>query len=145
MGNVSRTLLSEKNRTRQAAPRCPIRGPVHLAIHRLSFRYSATDERGTRTSSTGRSRQIDRNWPFRTRVKRLWQNCWVRKPENGGICINGIDHRKLGMTLYRDLIGSVMQTNQLLPVQSSISASLMPASTPARVERVARIAQFTMT
>ncbi len=68
------------------------------------------------------------------------------KPENGSICINGIDHRKLGMTLYRDLIGSVMQTDQLFAgsIIDNISF-LMPASTGRGLNAWPESRRFTMT
>jgi ATP-binding cassette subfamily B protein RaxB len=66
---LSDIVLSEKEADLASSASLPEReGPVHLAIHQLSFRYSATDGRNFYGLQPGdRSRRIDRYyWPFRT-------------------------------------------------------------------------------
>lgn len=121
-------------------------GPVRLDIRQLSFRYSATDaeiftgfnltiEAGESIAIIGPSGQ------GKTTLAKLLLG--LLKPVSGSICINGVDHTKLGMTHYRDLIGSVMQSDMLFAGSIMDNISFFDASLDrAHVERVARIAQI---
>lgn len=121
-------------------------GPVRLDIHQLSFRYSATDaeiftgfnltiEAGESIAIIGPSGQ------GKTTLAKLLLG--LLKPVSGSICINGVDHAKLGMTHYRDLIGSVMQSDMLFAGSIMDNISFFDASLDRHhVERVARIAQI---
>ena len=121
-------------------------GPVRLDIRQLSFRYSATDaeiftgfnlaiEAGESIAIIGPSGQ------GKTTLAKLLLG--LLKPESGRICINGVDHTKLGMTHYRDLIGSVMQSDMLFAGSIMDNISFFDASLDRHhVERVARIAQI---
>ncbi|VTT28392.1 secretion ATPase [Klebsiella pneumoniae] len=121
-------------------------GPVRLDIRQLSFRYSATDseiftdfnlaiEAGESIAIIGPSGQ------GKTTLAKLLLG--LLKPVSGSICINGVDHAKLGMTHYRDLIGSVMQSDMLFAGSIMDNISFFDASLDRHhVERVARIAQI---
>ncbi|MBF7981461.1 MULTISPECIES: peptidase domain-containing ABC transporter [Rahnella] len=121
-------------------------GPVRLDIRQLSFRYSATDaeiftgfnlaiEAGESIAIIGPSGQ------GKTTLAKLLLG--LLKPVSGSICINGVDHTKLGMTHYRDLIGSVMQSDMLFAGSIMDNISFFDASLDRHhVERVARIAQI---
>lgn len=121
-------------------------GPVRLDIRQLSFRYSATDaeiftgfnlsiEAGESIAIIGPSGQ------GKTTLAKLLLG--LLKPVSGSICINGIDHAKLGMTHYRDLIGSVMQSDMLFAGSIMDNISFFDASLDRQhVEKVARIAQI---
>ncbi len=144
---LSDIVLSEKEADLASSVALPEQeGPVHLAVNQLSFRYSATDAEiftgfnleiaaGESVAIIGPSGQ------GKTTLAKLLLG--LLKPGNGSICINGIDHGKLGMTLYRDLIGSVMQTDQLFAGSIIDNISFFDASLDRlRVEKVARIAQI---
>lgn len=144
---LSDIVLSEKEADLASSVALPEQeGPVHLAVNQLSFRYSATDAEiftgfnleiaaGESVAIIGPSGQ------GKTTLAKLLLG--LLKPENGSICINDIDHSKLGMTLYRDLIGSVMQTDQLFAGSIIDNISFFDASLDRlRVEKVARIAQI---
>lgn len=121
-------------------------GPVRLDIRQLSFRYSATDaeiftgfnlaiEAGESIAIIGPSGQ------GKTTLAKLLLG--LLKPVSGSICINGVDHAKLGMTHYRDLIGSVMQSDMLFAGSIMDNISFFDASLDRHhVEKVARIAQI---
>lgn len=121
-------------------------GPVRLDIRQLSFRYSATDaeiftgfnlsiEAGESLAIIGPSGQ------GKTTLAKLLLG--LLKPVSGSICINGVDHAKLGMTHYRDLIGSVMQSDMLFAGSIMDNISFFDASLDRHhVEKVARIAQI---
>ncbi|MFU2316236.1 peptidase domain-containing ABC transporter [Rahnella sp. PCH160] len=121
-------------------------GPVRLDIRQLSFRYSATDaeiftgfnlaiEAGESIAIIGPSGQ------GKTTLAKLLLG--LLKPVSGSICINGVDHAKLGMTHYRDLIGSVMQSDILFAGSIMDNISFFDASLDRQhVEKVARIAQI---
>ncbi|MFO6299642.1 peptidase domain-containing ABC transporter [Rahnella selenatireducens] len=121
-------------------------GPVCLDIRQLSFRYSATDAE----IFTGFNLAIDAGESIaiigpsgqgKTTLAKLLLG--LLKPVSGSICINGVDHTKLGMTHYRDLIGSVMQSDMLFAGSIMDNISFFDASLDRHhVERVARIAQI---
>lgn len=121
-------------------------GPVRLDISDMTFRYSATDEEifsdfslsiaaGESVAIIGPSGQ------GKTTLAKLLLG--LLKPNAGMISINGIDHTKLGMTHYRDLIGSVMQNDMMFAGSIMDNISFFDASLDkARVEWAARIAQI---
>lgn len=144
---LSDIVLSEKEQNMENNVSLPEReGPVRLAIHQLSFRYSATDaeiftgfnleiEAGESIAIIGPSGQ------GKTTLAKLLLG--LLKPETGSICINGVDHTKLGMIHYRDLIGSVMQTDILFAGSIMDNISFFDASLDRQhVEHVARIAHI---
>ncbi|MEB7540284.1 peptidase domain-containing ABC transporter [Pantoea anthophila] len=122
------------------------KGPVRLDIRALSFRYSATDEEifsdfnlsiaaGESVAIIGPSGQ------GKTTLAKLLLG--LLKPDAGTITINDIDHTRLGMTQYRDLIGSVMQNDMMFAGSIMDNICFFDASLDkARVERAARIAQI---
>lgn len=122
------------------------KGPVRLDISDLSFRYSASDpeiftqfnlsiEAGESVAIIGPSGQ------GKTTLAKLLLG--LLKPDSGSININGIDHTKLGMTYYRDLIGSVMQNDMMFAGSIMDNISFFDANlNKGQVERAARIAQI---
>jgi ATP-binding cassette subfamily B protein RaxB len=122
------------------------KGPVRLDISALSFRYSATDEEifsnfnlsiaaGESVAIIGPSGQ------GKTTLAKLLLG--LLKPDSGVISIDGIDHTKLGMTSYRDLIGSVMQNDMMFAGSIMDNISFFDANLDkVQVERAARIAQI---
>lgn len=120
--------------------------PVKLDVRNLSFSYSGTDieifkgfnltvEAGESIAIIGPSGQ------GKTTLAKLLLG--LLKPVGGSICINGIEHAKLGMIHYRDLIGSVMQSDMLFAGSIMDNISFFDASLDRyHVERVARIAQI---
>ena len=122
------------------------KGPVRLDISALSFRYSATDaeifshfnlsiEAGESVAIIGPSGQ------GKTTLAKLLLG--LLKPDAGCISINGVDHSKLGMTHYRDLIGSVMQNDILFAGSIMDNISFFDANLDKQqVETAARIAQI---
>ena len=122
------------------------KGPVRIDISDLCFRYSASDpeifsnfnlsiEAGESVAIIGPSGQ------GKTTLAKLLLG--LLKPESGTININGIDHTKLGMTYYRDLIGSVMQNDIMFAGSIMDNISFFDANLDkAQVDRAARIAQI---
>ncbi|MGJ0129419.1 peptidase domain-containing ABC transporter [Pantoea sp. RHCKP32] len=144
---LSDIVLSEKEQNMEShVELAEQKGPVRLDISDLSFRYSATDEEifsgfnlsieaGESVAIIGPSGQ------GKTTLAKLMLG--LLKPTAGVISVNGIDHIKLGMTCYRDLIGSVMQSDMMFAGSIMDNISFFDASLDkAQVERAARIAQI---
>lgn len=144
---LSDIVLTEKEQNMESNVALPEdKGPVRLDITALSFRYSESDpeifsdfnlsiEAGESVAIIGPSGQGKT-----TLVKLL---LGLLKPDSGCISINGIDHTKLGMTYYRDLIGSVMQSDMMFAGSIMDNISFFDANLDkVQVERAARIAQI---
>lgn len=144
---LSDIVLSEKEQNMESnVALADEKGPVRLDINALSFRYSATDpdifsnfnlaiEAGEFVAIIGPSGQ------GKTTLAKLLLG--LLKPNSGSISINGVDHSKLGMTHYRDLIGSVMQNDMLFAGSIMDNISFFDASLDKQqVEKAARIAQI---
>lgn len=122
------------------------KGPVKLDISQLSFRYSETEEyifsdfnlsikEGQSVAIIGPSGQ------GKTTLAKLLLG--LLKPDSGAIRINDVDHTKLGMINYRDMIGSVMQNDILFAGSIMDNIGFFDADLDRkRIERVARIAQI---
>jgi ATP-binding cassette subfamily B protein RaxB len=144
---LSDIVLSEKEQNMESnVALAEDKGPVRLDISALSFRYSATDadifsgfnlsiNAGESVAIIGPSGQ------GKTTLAKLLLG--LLKPDAGSICINGVDHTKLGMTHYRDLIGSVMQNDMLFAGSIMDNISFFDASlNKVQVEKAARVAQI---
>ncbi len=144
---LSDIVLSEKEQNMESnVALTEKKGPVRLDISALSFRYSATDEEifsnfnlsiaaGESVAIIGPSGQ------GKTTLAKLLLG--LLKPDSGVISIDGIDHTKLGMTSYRDLIGSVMQNDMMFAGSIMDNISFFDANLDkVQVERAARIAQI---
>lgn len=144
---LSDIVLSEKEKNMESNVALEEeKGPVRLDISALSFRYSATDpeifsnfnlsiEAGESVAIIGPSGQ------GKTTLAKLLLG--LLKPDSGCISVNGIDHTKLGMTYYRDLIGSVMQNDMMFAGSIMDNISFFDANLDrALVEKAARIAQI---
>ncbi|WP_421413780.1 peptidase domain-containing ABC transporter [Serratia plymuthica] len=144
---IADIVLTEKEKNMESKVTLPEdNGPVRLDVRALSFRYSSTDtaifsdfnlsiQAGESVAIIGPSGQ------GKTTLAKLLLG--LLKPESGTICINDIDHTKLGMSLYRDLIGSVMQSDMLFAGSIMDNINFFDANLDRRhVERVARIAQI---
>ncbi|MBF7956837.1 peptidase domain-containing ABC transporter [Rahnella victoriana] len=144
---LSDIVLSEKEQNMESnVALAEDKGPVRLDISALSFRYSATDadifcgfnlsiNAGESVAIIGPSGQ------GKTTLAKLLLG--LLKPDAGSICIDGVDHTKLGMTHYRDLIGSVMQNDILFAGSIMDNISFFDASLDkVQVEKAARIAQI---
>jgi len=144
---LSDIVLTEKEKNMESNIRLPEEtGPVSVDICALSFRYSATDEEifsdfnlsikaGESVAIIGPSGQ------GKTTLAKLLLG--LLKPDAGSISINGIDHIKLGMTHYRDLVGSVMQNDMMFAGSIMDNISFFDANLDkVKVERAARIAQI---
>ena len=117
-----------------------------IDITDLSFRYSNTDNyifqsfnltinKGESISIIGPSGQ------GKTTLAKLLLG--LLKPDSGCIEINGIDYTKIGMTHYRDMIGSVMQNDILFAGSIMDNISFFDTTLDReQVERVATIAQI---
>ncbi|KIC84826.1 peptidase domain-containing ABC transporter [Pantoea agglomerans] len=122
------------------------KGPVRLDISQLAFRYSETEEdifSGFNLSiEAGQSIAIvGPSGQGKTTLAKLLLG--LLKPDCGTICINGVDHTKLGMIHYRDMIGSVMQSDILFAGSIMDNIGFFDANLDRkRVERVARVAQI---
>jgi ATP-binding cassette subfamily B protein RaxB len=144
---LSDIVLSEKEQNMESnVALVEEKGPVRLDISAMSFRYSATDaeifsnfnlsiEAGESVAIIGPSGQ------GKTTLAKLMLG--LLKPDAGTISINGVDHIKLGMTHYRDLIGSVMQNDMLFAGSIMDNISFFDANLDKQqVEKAARIAQI---
>ncbi|SFO51935.1 colicin V processing peptidase. Cysteine peptidase. MEROPS family C39 [Candidatus Pantoea varia] len=144
---LSDIVLSEKEQNMESnVALTEDKGPVRLDISALSFRYSSNDpeiftnfnlsiEAGESVAIIGPSGQ------GKTTLAKLLLG--LLKPDSGCININGIDHTKLGMTYYRDLIGSVMQNDMMFAGSIMDNISFFDSNLDkAQVERAARIAQI---
>lgn len=144
---LSDIVLSEREKNMESNISLPEdKGPVRLDICDLSFRYSASDpeiftnfnlsiEAGESVAIIGPSGQ------GKTTLAKLLLG--LLKPDSGCININGIDHTKLGMTYYRDLIGSVMQNDMMFAGSIMDNISFFDANLDkSQVEKSARIAQI---
>lgn len=144
---LSDIVLSEKEQNMESnVALAEDKGPVRLDISALSFRYSATDadifcgfnlsiNAGESVAIIGPSGQ------GKTTLAKLLLG--LLKPDAGSICIDGVDHTKLGMTHYRDLIGSVMQNDILFAGSIMDNISFFDASLDkVQVEKAARVAQI---
>jgi len=122
------------------------KGPVRIDISALSFRYSANDPEiftdfnlsiaaGESVAIIGPSGQ------GKTTLAKLLLG--LLKPDAGCISVNGVDYTKLGMTCYRDLIGSVMQNDMMFAGSIMDNISFFDSNLDRqRVESAARIAQI---
>jgi len=144
---LSDIVLSEKEQNMESnVALAEDKGSVRLDISALSFRYSATDadifcgfnlsiNAGESVAIIGPSGQ------GKTTLAKLLLG--LLKPDAGSICIDGVDHTKLGMTHYRDLIGSVMQNDILFAGSIMDNISFFDASLDkVQVEKAARVAQI---
>ncbi|PZL85309.1 ABC transporter [Pantoea sp. ARC270] len=121
-------------------------GPISLDIRNLSFRYSETEadifsdfnlsiEAGQSIAIVGPSGQ------GKTTLAKILLG--LLKPDFGTISINGVEHTKLGMKNYRDMIGSVMQSDILFAGSIMDNIAFFDANLDRhRIERAARIAQI---
>lgn len=117
-----------------------------VEVHNLSFRYAPTEpwvfENCTLTIHSGESVAIigPSGQGKSTLVKLL---LGLLKPQRGAIEVNGQDIRKLGMTWYRDKIGSVMQDDILFAGSIADNISFFDANySQEQVERAAMLAQI---
>jgi len=144
---LSDIVLTEKEKNMESNIALPEeKGPVRLDISALSFRYSSSDpeifsdfnlsiKAGESVAIIGPSGQ------GKTTLAKLLLG--LLKPDSGCISIDGIDHTKLGMTYYRDLIGSVMQSDMMFAGSIMDNISFFDANLDkAQVEKAARIAQI---
>ncbi|MGK3143608.1 peptidase domain-containing ABC transporter [Pantoea sp. C2G6] len=122
------------------------KGPVRLDISNLSFRYSDSDpdifSRFNMSIAAGESVAIiGPSGQGKTTLVKLLLG--LLKPNSGSITINGIDQTKLGMIYYRDLIGSVMQSDMMFAGSIMDNISFFDTNLDkGRVEKAARIAQI---
>ncbi|MBV4414025.1 peptidase domain-containing ABC transporter [Enterobacteriaceae bacterium YMB-R22] len=121
-------------------------GALAVEINNLSFRYAVTEpwvfENCTLSIHAGESVAIigPSGQGKSTLVKLL---LGLLKPEKGTIEVNGHDIRKLGMTWYRDHIGSVMQDDILFAGSIADNISFFDATyDQEKVERAAKLAQI---
>lgn len=144
---ISDIVLTEKEQNMVSHVALPEEdGPIKLDIRDLYFRYSATDtaiftgfdlsiQAGESVAIIGPSGQ------GKTTLAKILLG--LLKPEKGTLYVNDIDHIKLGMVHYRDLIGSVMQSDILFAGSIMDNISFFDADLDQRhVEKVARIAQI---
>ncbi|MGV8927172.1 MAG: peptidase domain-containing ABC transporter [Ewingella sp.] len=144
---ISDIVLTEKEQNMENHVALPEdTGPVRLDIRALSFRYSETDaeifthfnfsvKAGESVAIIGPSGQ------GKTTLAKLLLG--LLKPDSGDICVDDIDQNKLVMTYYRDLIGSVMQSDILFAGSIIDNISFFDTNLDrAHVEKVARIAQI---
>lgn len=117
-----------------------------VEVKDLSFRYAPTEpwvfEHCTLSIHSGESVAIigPSGQGKSTLVKLL---LGLLKPEHGTIEVNGQDIRKLGMTWYRDKIGSVMQDDILFAGSIADNISFFDANySQEQVERAATLAQI---
>ncbi len=117
-----------------------------VEVHNLSFRYAPTEpwvfENCTLSIHSGESVAIigPSGQGKSTLVKLL---LGLLKPQRGAIEVNGQDIRKLGMTWYRDKIGSVMQDDILFAGSIADNISFFDANyCQEQVERAAMLAQI---
>ncbi len=117
-----------------------------VEVHNLSFRYAPTEpwvfENCTLSIHSGESVAIigPSGQGKSTLVKLL---LGLLKPQRGAIEVNGQDIRKLGMTWYRDKIGSVMQDDILFAGSIADNISFFDANySQEQVERAAMLAQI---
>lgn len=117
-----------------------------VEVNNLSFRYAPTEpwvfENCTLSIHSGQSVAIigPSGQGKSTLVKLL---LGLLKPEHGTIDVNGQDIRKLGMTWYRDKIGSVMQDDILFAGSIADNISFFDANySQEQVERAATLAQI---
>ncbi len=117
-----------------------------VEVHNLSFRYAPTEpwvfENCTLSIHSGESVAIigPSGQGKSTLVKLL---LGLLKPQLGAIEVNGQDIRKLGMTWYRDKIGSVMQDDILFAGSIADNISFFDANySQEQVERAAMLAQI---
>ncbi|MDQ1215029.1 peptidase domain-containing ABC transporter [Pantoea anthophila] len=144
---LSDIVLSEKEQNMEShVALAEEKGPVRIDISALSFRYSANDPEiftdfnlsiaaGESVAIIGPSGQ------GKTTLAKLLLG--LLKPDAGCISVNGVDYTKLGMTCYRDLIGSVMQNDMMFAGSIMDNISFFDSNLDRqRVESAARIAQI---
>ncbi|MBD8214874.1 peptidase domain-containing ABC transporter [Erwinia persicina] len=144
---LSDIVLTEKEQNMTSNVALPEKeGSMSIDISALSFRYSSTDadiftdfnlaiKAGESVAIVGPSGQ------GKTTLAKLLLG--LLKPVAGTIYVNGVDHTQLGMTQYRDLIGSVMQSDMLFAGSIMDNISFFDASLDReKVERAAQIAQI---
>lgn len=122
------------------------KGPVQIDICNLGFRYSATEEflfsDFNLSIKAGESVAIIApSGQGKTTLAKLLLG--LLKPTSGHIAVDGVDCNKLGMIQYRDLIGSVMQSDMLFAGSIIDNISFFDVNLdPQQVEKVAKIAQI---
>ncbi|WP_435928698.1 peptidase domain-containing ABC transporter [Dryocola sp. BD613] len=117
-----------------------------IEVKNITFRYATTEpcvfQRCSLTIQAGESVAIiGPSGQGKSTLAKLLLG--LLKPEEGSIEINGRDIRKLGMTWYRQHVGSVMQDDILFAGSIMDNISFFDAQfTHERVERAARLAQI---
>ncbi|KGC08025.1 peptidase domain-containing ABC transporter [Burkholderia cepacia] len=121
-------------------------GPPSIDVRGVSFRYGETEpwvlEDCSFSVAPGESiALVGPSGHGKTTMAKLMLG--LLAPEQGSVCIDGVDIRKFGLQPYRDLIGCVMQDDILFA--GSIADNICffdPQPDHARVEEVARLAQI---
>lgn len=140
-------VLTDKEGDMDNAVALPVRqNGFAVEVKDLSFRYAPTEpwvfEHCTLSIHCGESVAIigPSGQGKSTLVKLL---LGLLKPQHGAIEVNGQDIRKLGMSWYRDRIGSVMQDDILFAGSIADNISFFDANfSQEQVERAAMLAQI---
>lgn len=120
--------------------------PPAISVRGVSFRYGETEpwvlENCSFSVAPGESiALVGPSGHGKTTMAKLMLG--LLTPEQGSVCIDGVDIRKFGLQSYRDLIGCVMQDDILFA--GSIADNICffdPQPDQARIEEVARLAQI---
>ncbi|KVP21719.1 peptidase domain-containing ABC transporter [Burkholderia multivorans] len=120
--------------------------PPAVSVRGVSFRYGETEpwvlENCSFSVAPGESiALVGPSGHGKTTMAKLMLG--LLTPEQGSVCIDGVDIRKFGLQPYRDLIGCVMQDDILFA--GSIADNICffdPQPDQARIEEVARLAQI---
>ncbi|MBR8126357.1 peptidase domain-containing ABC transporter [Burkholderia multivorans] len=120
--------------------------PPAVSVRGVSFRYGETEpwvlENCSFSVAPGESiALVGPSGHGKTTMAKLMLG--LLTPEQGSVCIAGVDIRKFGLQPYRDLIGCVMQDDILFA--GSIADNICffdPQPDQARIEEVARLAQI---
>ncbi|GGA51684.1 peptidase domain-containing ABC transporter [Hafnia psychrotolerans] len=144
---ISDIVLTEKEQDMESRMVLPKdHGAIKLDIRNLSFSYSKTDtaiftDFNLSIKADESVAIIGPSGQGKTTLAKLLLG--LLKPDSGTLCVNDIEHVKLGLTHYRDLIGSVMQSDILFAGSIMDNISFFDADLDRHhVENVARIAQI---
>lgn len=140
---VSDIALAPREREDQAHDMAPIRFSREIAVRELSFRYSDCDPYIFRdlnfTIKAGESvAVVGRSGCGKTTLIKLLLG--LLPPTSGEICLDGRSLSQIGLQHYRDIIGTVMQEDQLLA--GSIAQNISFFDAESDINRIINSAQL---